>query len=305
MFGFLNVNKPAGPTSHDIVAAVRRLPGRRVKVGHAGTLDPFASGVLVLCVGQATRLAQYVQNSTKRYTATVTLGATSTTDDIEGELTTTPDARDVPANAVSPKKLPNALARFVGVIEQVPPAHCAVHVAGQRAYTLARQGKRPKLTAREVTIQAIELLRYEYPQLDIDVTCSCGTYIRALARDIGTVLGVGGYCSALTRTQVGPFVLGAAVAPEDIDPARDLLDPLVGLEPLAKITLAGEAAGRLMMGQAVALADAANTNRDCAGIQISAGEVAVLNDAGRLIAIATLSDDDAQAIRPAKVFPAQ
>jgi tRNA pseudouridine55 synthase len=219
MAGFLNVDKPAGMTSHDVVVAVRRRLPRRTKVGHAGTLDPFATGVLVLGIERAaTRRLALVQQQTKRYHAQITLGATSTTDDPEGDI------QEVAA-AVPPsqEELQQALERFVGEIEQVPPAHSAVHVDGRRAYELARQGRAPELPPRRVTIHAIELLEYAWPTLTLDVRCGTGTYIRALARDLGEALGVGGYCSALRRTAVGPFTSESAVPLKEVNLARDVI----------------------------------------------------------------------------------
>ena len=284
MFGFLNVHKPPGPTSHDIVAHVRRLVGRKVKVGHAGTLDPFAEGVLVICVGPATRLASYVQAAPKRYLAEITLGATSTTDDSEGEITPTPGATP-PGEA----DVREALARFVGQIQQVPPAHSAVHVNGQRAYKLARAGEDVQLAPRPVTVHEIAPVRCEYPRLTIDVRCASGTYIRSLARDVGAALGVGGYCSKLTRTEIGLFHLDDAKTPDDLDPEGDLRPPLVALESLEKVVVDEEGVTKLMMGQSVSLPDDA-----------PCGEVAAVGPDGRLIALASAEPG---ALRPTKVFP--
>ncbi|HOF19452.1 MAG TPA: tRNA pseudouridine(55) synthase TruB, partial [Phycisphaerae bacterium] len=164
MFGFFNLRKPAGPTSHDMVSAVRRLLPRGTRVGHAGTLDPFADGVLVICVGPAARLAEFVQAAPKRYRAVVTLGATSTTDDPEGEIL----PRE-PAPPPSPQDVRQAVARFVGEIPQTPPAHSAVLVNGHRAYKLARAGRELNLRPRVVAIHAIDVIRYDWPRLTLDV----------------------------------------------------------------------------------------------------------------------------------------
>jgi tRNA pseudouridine55 synthase len=284
MFGFLNVHKPPGPTSHDIVAQVRRLAGRKVKVGHAGTLDPFAEGVLVICVGPATRLASYVQAAPKRYVAEITLGATSTTEDSEGEIAPTPDAAPPSEAAVR-----TALAGFAGDIQQVPPAHSAVHVNGRRAYKLARAGEDVQLPPRPVTVHEIALVRYAYPLLTIDVRCGSGTYIRSLARDIGAALGAGGYCSKLTRTEVGLFHLDAAKTPDDLDPEADMLPPLIALESLEKVVVDEEGVAKLLLGQSVSLPD----NAPC-------GEVAAVGPDGRLLALASAEPGR---LRPSKVFP--
>ncbi len=276
MFGFLNINKPSGPTSHDIVARVRQRLPRKTRVGHAGTLDPFAEGVLVVCVGPATRLADYVQAQPKRYRAEVTLGATSTTDDIEGEITEAPNGEPAPEN-----KVREALKKFVGEIMQAPPSYSAVHVNGKRAYKLARKGETPVLPARQVVIHSIKLLRYEYPLLEIDVRCGSGTYIRALARDIGSALGVGGYCSALTRTEVGVLNLEKAKSPDALDPARDIISPLVALGSLEKITVDETDVHKLAMGQNVLLKKTFLTR----------GQIAVIDACNELIALATVSEN--------------
>lgn len=290
MFGLINVNKPAGPTSHDLVARIRKmLPrggGRSVKVGHAGTLDPFADGVLVICVGPATRLAQYVQRQPKRYTAQITLGATSTTDDPEGQLTDTPGHEPPSDRCVG-----QVLRQLVGRIEQIPPAYSAIHVNGRRAYKLARQGERPELQAREVNIISIEQISYDWPRLVIDVRCGSGTYIRALARDIGSALAVGGYCSGLTRTEVGPFTVDSAVAVDEIALGRDLLSPMAALAELPQVIVDPAQALRLANGNPIELSD-----------PINGQEVAVLDQAGRLLAIATVDSADRPTLRPTKVF---
>jgi len=288
MFGFFNIAKPSGPTSHDIVDQVRQLLGRGVKVGHAGTLDPFADGVLAVCVGPATRLADYVQSRPKRYAARVSLGAVSATDDPEGPITPTPGAAPPLRQAVE-----EALAAMVGEIQQSPPAHSAVHVNGNRAYKLARKGRELDIPPRPVVVHEIRLARYEWPVLEIDVRCGGGTYIRALARDIGKSLGVGGYCAALTRTEVGPFHLDQAKKVEALDVQNDLIGPLAALEGLLQVTLTDEDARRIGLGQSVMLRQPAPS-----------GQAAVLGASGELIAIANL-EDDGLTLRPDKVFPAR
>jgi tRNA pseudouridine55 synthase len=285
MFGFFAIRKPAGPTSHDVVAGVRRRLGRGVKVGHAGTLDPFADGVLVLCVGAATRLASYVQAQPKRYRATVLLGATSSTDDPEGEIAAVPGATVPDEPAVR-----SLLERFVGTIQQVPPAHSAVHVAGRRAYRLARAGKPPRLAPRAVTVHGVELLGYAYPRLEIDVRCGSGTYLRALARDIGAALGTGGYCQSLTRTAIGDFRIEDAVAPDDLDPSRHLLPPLRAVAHLPRVTVDASQLDRLGHGARLALPAA-----------LPPGEVAVLGPDGSLLAIGRVIGGG-QFLRPERVF---
>lgn len=221
MIGFYNINKPTGPTSHSIVYKVKRqLPGKKLRVGHAGTLDPFASGVLIVCVGGATRLSQYIQGQPKRYTAEVTLGATSTTADPEGEITPVIGTAEPGLDQVR-----NAICQFVGDIMQVPPIHSAIQIEGVRAYQLAREGVELELPARPVTISEINIISYDYPKLTIDVKCGCGTYIRSLARDIGDALKTGGYCSSLVRTEVGDFKLEDAIPFKLTEPQSQLINP--------------------------------------------------------------------------------
>jgi tRNA pseudouridine55 synthase len=289
VLGFLNVDKPRGPTSHDVVAGVRRLlrgKAKRTKVGHAGTLDPFADGVLVVCVGAATRLAEYVQSTHKRYAAEIILGATSTTDDPEGNITQTPEAAPPDERAVR-----EAAARFVGVIRQAPPAHSAVHVAGRRAYKLARGGEEVALPARRVEVHSLEVVSYAWPAVRLEVCCGAGTYIRALARDLGRALGVGAYCSALTRTEVGPFTLEAAVPPGELRLDRDLVAPREGLRHLPAVTLDPNRARSLRLGQAVE-----------ADLPDGTGDVLVLDEEGGLIAVGRI-DARTGRLAPAKVFP--
>jgi tRNA pseudouridine55 synthase len=211
----LVVAKPVGPTSHDVVGLVRRLAATK-RVGHGGTLDPFASGVLPVFLGRATRLVEYHLGDRKRYRATVCFGASSTTDDLEGALT--PAAGPAPSRS----SVEAALAGFRGPIEQRPPAYSAIKVAGRRAYALARAGETVELAARAVTIHAIEILAWDEstpgePVAIVDVECSAGTYIRSLARDLGEAVGNAAYLGALTRTASGPFDLAAAT---DLDAIR-------------------------------------------------------------------------------------
>lgn len=211
-FGVLNVNKPKGVTSREAVDRVERLV-RPAKAGHAGTLDPLATGVLVICVGQATRLIRFVQRMRKRYRATFLLGHSSETDDIERQVVVIPNAL-VPTRAM----IDSALPQFVGDIRQRPPAHSAIKVAGRRAYKLARKGANFELAERTVTIHGIDVLRYEYPELEVDIECGSGTYIRALGRDLGAALGTAAVMSALERTAIGPFQIPQSIALDRVSP---------------------------------------------------------------------------------------
>ncbi|MCD6364283.1 MAG: tRNA pseudouridine(55) synthase TruB [Planctomycetes bacterium] len=289
MFGFFNVNKPVGPTSQNIVTRARRLLGWKLKIGHAGTLDPFASGVLVLCAGGATRLADYVQAQTKRYTAVITLGATSTTDDVEGEITASPRAEAPPAAAVN-----ETLERFVGDILQKPPSYSAVHVNGRRAYKLARKGQDVNIPPRRVTIHSISLLRYEYPLVEIDISCGSGTYIRALGRDVGSALGLGGYCSSLTRTAVGKFTLENAIDVDQLDASRHLISPLTTLTRMSRVMATPEETIRIQTGRAITIEPGRLPAKPGA-------EVAIIDRNQNLLAIAVIVED-LRTLKPRKVF---
>ena len=210
MFGLLVLDKPSGVTSRRIVDRVLRFV-RPTKVGHAGTLDPLAAGVLLLGLGQATRLVEYVHELPKQYQATFLLGRSSTTEDIDGEITELPDA--VPPTR---EQIEQAADTLRGDIQQRPPAFSALKVAGRRAYELARAGETPELAPRGVRINRLTITRYDYPELCLDVECSSGTYVRSLGRDLAERAGSAAVMSALVRTAIGPFTLAEAADPEAI-----------------------------------------------------------------------------------------
>jgi tRNA pseudouridine55 synthase len=201
LHGLLVIDKPAGMTSHDVVARVRRLTGES-RVGHAGTLDPAATGVLPVCVGQATRLVEYLSDADKCYLTEVVLGVQTDTDDLEGAI-----VRAAPVPPLTDADLERLLGGFRGPIEQTPPAYAAIKVGGQRLYDLARAGREVAIPVRAVTIHRLALLAWRPPALTLLVECSKGTYIRSLARDIGAAAGCGGYVQALRRVRAGPFCL--------------------------------------------------------------------------------------------------
>ncbi len=224
--GLLLVDKPQGWTSHDAVARTRRLAGTR-KVGHAGTLDPMATGLLILGIGSSTRLLTWVVGLDKEYLATIRLGAATTTDDAEGEELTRASAAAV--GAVTPEAVAAGMADLTGDIEQRPSSVSAIKVDGKRAYALVRAGEEVELKSRPVTVSAFELLGSTsvagYLDLSVRVECSSGTYIRALARDLGDALGVGGHLTRLRRTRIGPFDVSTAQQLPDLDVASALIPP--------------------------------------------------------------------------------
>jgi len=251
--GILNLDKPAGMTSHDVVARVRHLLGIR-KVGHAGTLDPMATGVLLICLGQATRVAEYLMRSDKIYRAEIRLGVTTDTHDAEGQVIKTAKVN------VGEEEVREALASFVGQIEQVPPMYSALKREGIPLYRLARKGIVVERKPRTVKVHRIKLLDWSPPLVTIEVTCSPGTYIRALARDLGERLGCGAHLAALTRLASGRFTLDEAVSLDKLAEAaaqgrwQELLHPLdAALQDFPAVTLDEAAERRVRFGQQVAI----------------------------------------------------
>lgn len=275
--GLLNLNKPIGVTSRDVVNQVSR-PLRKAKVGHAGTLDPLASGVLVVCVGPATRLIEYVQRMPKTYRATIRLGATSDTLDADGQVAEMVDPR-IP----SEDEIRHALGEQVGTISQMPPQFSALKIGGQRAYDLARSGQTVELEARRVEVYRIELLHYEWPKLDIQIDCGSGTYIRSIARDVGEILGCGGLIEVLTRTQIGPFSQRSALDPESLsrETIPGLLSPASeALAGLRRMSLDIQEVSRVARGQSLIVRD-----------RFGPGEVALFDPNGNLVAVAEVEAD--------------
>jgi tRNA pseudouridine55 synthase len=284
--GLVIVAKPAGMTSHDVVARIRRLAKTR-RVGHAGTLDPMATGVLVVGVEKATRLLGHLTLADKDYLATIRLGQATDTDDAEGSVTASASAAAIPADAVRAAIVP-----LTGEIEQVPPGISAIKVGGQRAYRLTREGAAPELTARPVTVASFEMseVRRDGDLLDVDVavTCSSGTYIRALARDLGAALGVGGHLTALRRTRSGPYRIETAQT-------LDELAEHFTVTPLA--AAAAAAFPRLDLTEEQARKVAHGARLPAAGL--GAGPAAVFGPDGTLIAL--MREEEGQA-RPLAVF---
>jgi tRNA pseudouridine55 synthase len=250
--GILNVDKPPGMTSHDVVDVLRRVTGQR-KVGHAGTLDPMATGVLLVCLGRATRVSEYLMSGRKRYRATIVLGITTDTYDADGEVVSSGGATDL-----GPEEIEAALASFVGRIEQVPPMYSALKRDGQPLHKLARQGKTVEREPRLVEIDEVVLLDLTLPSLTIEVTCSKGTYIRSLAHDLGQLLGCGAHLAALVRLGSGRFSLEDSTSLERLEEAFQHGQAEMYLLPLDEALLDWPAmildtgnASRVAQGQAV------------------------------------------------------
>ena len=250
--GLVVVDKPAGMTSHDVVARVRRLAGTR-KVGHAGTLDPMATGVLVVGVNRATRLLGHLLLTDKAYDATIRLGVSTTTDDADGDV-----VRTTPADGVSEDRVRSGLAAMVGDIEQVPSAVSAIKVDGRRAYDLVRAGEHVRLAARPVRIDGIDVRSFRRApgvvDVDVSVRCSSGTYVRAIARDLGAGLAVGGHLTALRRTAVGPFGLDVAHTLDDLAEDFTLLPiDVAARQSFPSVDLSGEQAADVRVGRKIVL----------------------------------------------------
>ncbi|MCH2182437.1 MAG: tRNA pseudouridine(55) synthase TruB [Mariniblastus sp.] len=255
MFGFLNVAKPVGQTSRRVVDRVQQLLNR-VKVGHTGTLDPLASGVLVLAVGPATRLAKYLLHHSKHYRADFRLGCSSSTDDLEGELNYLESAP-----VVSRDQLQAALLDFTGAIRQRPPDFSAVKVNGQRAYRLARKGKTVELSERNVTIHELELQCFDYPDFQLSVHCSGGTYVRSLGRDLGRHVGSAAVMTALSRTRIGDFSLSQSLDYEELERAvieANLVSPVMALPGMPRTVVAASTIQKLRHGTLVDLDETAD-----------------------------------------------
>ncbi len=289
--GILLVDKPQGWTSHDVVAKLRGVTGQR-RSGHTGTLDPMATGLLVLCLGKATRLVEYMTVHDKRYTGEITLGAATTTDDAEGEVIAT--ATPPPIDGA---QLAEIAARFTGAIQQRPPAFSAIKTGGRRAYAVARAGGDPGLAEREVVVHRLTLDILAPNRLSLELHCGPGTYVRSLARDIGEILGCGAHLSALRRTSVGRFLVRDAWALEEI---TGLADPASALLP----------ADEGMLETQVALLDEVKASRFIAGGSIGTASggpgrevLRVYSGDGEFVGTATLLPDGV--LKPAKVLARQ
>jgi tRNA pseudouridine55 synthase len=289
--GLLVLDKPGGMTSRAAVDRVLRWFPRRTRIGHTGTLDPLATGVLVLCLGSATRLTEYVQQMSKTYRTLLQLGARSDTDDADGTITAVPNAAVPDAATVAAH-----VAEFVGVIPQIPPAYSATKVTGRRAYDLARRGEEVTLSARSVSIHAIEVVHYIYPHLELEIHCGKGTYIRSLARDLGERLGCGALVQTLRRTRVGPFTADTALTLDaDAETVRSRLLPVeLAVAELPRLVLPENDCQRLGHGQSIAVTEVLEGTA-------KTREAAVFDSKNHLVAVA-LFDPDLKLLRPVKVL---
>ena len=290
LFGFLCCNKPPGMTSRDVVNIVQRRLRReghskRVKVGHAGTLDPLAEGVLVVAIGPASRLVPFVQQQPKHYRATFLLGQSTDSGDLEGEINHFPELPPP-----SRRQIDQAAAGLVGTIQQTPPAHSAIWVDGQRAYKRVRSGESVQMPSRTVQVRSLDVLRYEFPELDLDIVCGSGTYIRSIGMDLAIAAGSVAVMSHLVRVAIGPFVIDDAVTVDQLsedDLPSMVLPPTMGVGHLPQIKIDDVDTERLGHGKSI-VGDPGEV------------EAAALTPDGRLRAIVRWKED---AWYPSRVFP--
>jgi tRNA pseudouridine55 synthase len=291
--GLLVIDKPQGMTSHDVVGRVRRMV-RMKRVGHGGTLDPFATGVLVIAVGRATRVLQFVQETDKSYAAHIVLGTDSNSSDIDGTVVRLREVERWPSR----EALDDALQRLSGTITQIPPSFSAIKVGGRKLYELARAGQIVDVPAREVRVHAIDVLAYDPPDVHLAVRCGKGTYIRSIARDLGVILGTGGYCHALQRTTNGPFCLADAWTLNDLE-TRDLreswpataLTSDVALQAMPAVVLGGNDVTSWYHGRSVPL---------CGTPTRSALHARVYGGDGGFLGVGRVED---AVLKPSLVFP--
>lgn len=292
LIGILNLDKPLGLTSYDVVSVVRRLSGQR-RVGHAGTLDPLATGVLVVCLGKATRVTEHLMSWRKVYRVCVRLGISTTTDDAEGEILS-----EVPVD-VSRAEVEAALQQFVGQISQVPPLYSALKRNGRRLYELAREGTHVEVPPRQVDVYGLRIVDWASPLLGLDVECGQGTYVRALARDLGNALGCGAHVVSLRRLRVGLFTVQEALALQELEQVFSSgtigrhLHPLdTAFHDLPAAQVSAEGARQLAMGQRVAEVEGPST---------AVHEARAYDPGGTFVALIA-RDGESGAWRPRKVF---
>lgn len=286
MNGFLLINKPKGITSFDVIRKVRKILGVR-KIGHAGTLDPMATGLLLLAIGEGTKLLEYLIQKDKTYLAEIKLGAISTTYDAEGEITQS-DFQE----KIKKEELEKVIQKsFLGKIQQVPPKYSALKINGQKAYDLARRGEEVKLQAREVEIYRNEILKYDFPDLTLAIDCSTGTYIRSIANDLGEKLGCGGYLTKLERTRVGKFDLADALELEDVS-EKEILSLEWGIEGFQIIEITEQAKKALRFGQQIEVSDS---------IVFKQEEIVFCLSEGKLISVCQFLEKERK-LKPVKNF---
>lgn len=305
--GLLTIDKPEGMTSRQTVTRVRNLLrkagySRKVKVGHCGTLDPLATGLVVLCIGRSTRLVQMIQERPKTYTGTFQLGRVTSTDDCTGEILS---ETAVDSKSVTQERLRELLPEFTGYIEQVPPKFSAVHVDGKRAYKLARQGKDVELTPRQVQIFRLELTVFDLPEFELKIECGSGTYIRSLGRDIGERLGCGATMNALSRSAIGEFSLDSAIRPDRLNPENIesfVQPPIKAVSHLPSVQISEQQKQTVYDGRPISIGTLPEFSATTSHPTGELSQRLVLTDTGnQLVAVASYHPDEETA-KPDMVF---
>lgn len=304
--GLVTIDKPEGMTSRQTVTRVRNLLrkagyGRKIKVGHCGTLDPLATGLVVICIGRSTRLVQMIQEHRKTYTGTFQLGCVTTTDDCTGEVL---KETEVDPDHITQERLKDLLPEFTGDIEQVPPKFSAVHVNGKRAYKLARQGRDVELASRPVQIYQLKLTAFELPEFQLQIECGSGTYIRSLGRDIGERLGCGATMKALTRSAIGEFSLEGAVRPDQLSPdnIEELIQPPVtAVSHLPSYQINEQQKQLVYNGRPIEIGACDTSTAGLSSSDNTAVRLVLVDSNGQLVAVTSYNQSEATA-KPEMVF---
>jgi tRNA pseudouridine55 synthase len=304
--GLLTIDKPQGMTSRQTVTRVSNTLrkagyGRQIRVGHCGTLDPLATGLVIICVGRSTRLVQLIQEQAKTYTGTFQLGCVTSTDDSTGEILC---ETAIDPEVVSRQTINDLLPEFTGRIEQVPPKFSAVHVNGQRAYKLARQGREVELSPRPVQIHRLELTEIELPEFQLQIDCGSGTYVRSLGRDIGERLGCGATMTALTRSAIGSFSLDNAVRPENLNPENIeslVQSPTKAVEHLPSFRISEQQKERVYDGRPIEIGEAEQLDDLSPRNDDGTARLILVDENCQLVAVSSYRFEDGSA-KPDLVF---
>lgn len=304
--GLLTIDKPQGMTSRQTVTRVKNILrkagySRQIRVGHCGTLDPLATGLVVICVGRSTRLVQIIQERSKTYTGTFQLGRVTSTDDCTGE---TLSEAEIDPEAVSRQTIEALLPEFTGNIEQVPPNFSAVHVNGKRAYKLARQGREMELSARPVQIHSLDLTEFELPEFQLQIECGSGTYIRSLGRDIGERLGCGATMNTLNRSAIGPFSIEDAITPDKLNPENIeslVQPPIKAVEHLPIFQISEQQKERVYDGRLIKIGNVEQLDERSPENDDGTARLILIDGNRQLVAVSSYRFEDASA-KPDMVF---
>jgi tRNA pseudouridine55 synthase len=304
--GLLTINKPEGMTSRQTVTRVSNVLrqagyGRQIRVGHCGTLDPLATGLIVICVGRSTRLVQLIQERPKSYIGTFQLGCVTSTDDCTGEILS---ETTIEPGTISRQAIVDLLPEFTGDIEQVPPKFSAVHVNGRRAYKLARQGRDVELAARPVQIHRLELTGFQLPEFELKIECGSGTYIRSLGRDIGERLNCGATMKTLNRSAIGEFSLDDAISPHEVTPENIsslIRPPIKAVAHLPRVEITEQQKARVYDGRPIEVGMVEELSSDPRTTEDDSARLILVDANHQLVAVSSYKFDEGSA-KPEMVF---